>query len=273
MDMGWRKEAEQASAKVMQLAPNNARSHVTQAMLTYRSKEPDLGLPAIERAEQLAPQNNEYLSLHAAMLMKAAKIAEAEAILRTLVARVPNEPRYRLALAQALARSSKAEESKALLRTLQTELPSSVEVAYESGLLAEKEGDLAEAMRQFSRAVALDSGYDNVLFCLGRVAIKQGRVQEGKEFQKRFQTMDTHTSQFETALNRLRDRPDDVALHAQLAKAYLTSNELPQAILELRRVLELRPKDTQARHDLSVALTKHGRLTEARNLAGTSAHL
>jgi Flp pilus assembly protein TadD len=270
MDMGWRKEAEEASARVLKLAPNNARSHITRAILYYRSNEPALGLPPIEQAERLAPENSEPVSLHATILMKNGQAAEAEALLRKLVERAPQEPQFRLALAQALARNGNREEAEALLRALQTEQPDSVEVAYESGLLAEKRGDLSEAARQFQKAVALDASHGNVLFCLGRVAIKQGRTEEGKALQKRFKVMDGHAHEFETALNGIRTRPNDPALHRQLAQAYLANNELPQAILELRRVLELRPNDAQTRRDLAAALNQHGRITEARRLAGNT---
>ncbi|MDW8207204.1 MAG: tetratricopeptide repeat protein [Chloroherpetonaceae bacterium] len=267
IQMGWRREAEQASARAFQLAPDDARSYVTRAILHYRSNEPALGLPDVEKARQLAPNNPEYLNLHATILMKDGQVGRAEAVLRDLVARAPQEPRHRILLAQALARNRKPDEAEALLRALQSEVPDSVEIAYELGLMAEKRGDLVEAARQLERAAALDPGYGNVLFCLGRVAIKQGRAGEGRALQKRFQVMDSRATTFETTLNRLRTRPNDPELHRQLARIYLADNELPQAILELRRVLQLRPHDTQACRELITALQRHGRITEARQLA------
>lgn len=270
LDMGWRKEAEQASAQALLLAPNNAHSHVTRALLHYRSNEPAHGLPDIRRAQQLAPDNREYVSLQAAMLMKAHKAPEAEAVLRKLIERFPQEPQYRLTLAQVLARNGKAAEAEALLRVLHSEMPESAEVSYEAGLLAEKRGDITEAALLFEKAAKLDPGHDNVLFCLGRVEIKQGRATEGRTLQRRFQTMDSHTTNFEITLNRLRTRPDDPELHRKLAQVYLADKEFPQAILELRRVLELRPGNMQARGELVTALNKHGRITEARQLAQTT---
>lgn len=270
INMGWRKEAEQASAHALRLAPEDARSYVTRAILHYRSNEPALGLPDVMRARRLAPQNHAYLNLHATILIKAGQAEAAETVARELAARAPEEPKHRLLLAMALVRGGKVAEGEALLRALQAEMPNSAEAAYETGLLAEKRGDLAEAERQFERAASLDSGYGNVLFCLGRIYVKQGRAEEGRALQKQFKTMDAHASDFETALNRLRSRPDDPKLHHQLAKIYLADKELPQAILELRRVLELRPHDKQAQRDLITALKQHGRLTEAQRLTVAS---
>ena len=59
-------------------------------------------------------------------------------------------------------------------------------------------------------------------------------------------------------------RPQDPALHHRLAGFHLQSGELPQAVVELRRVLALRPDDRRAQQELAAALKRQGRFTEAR---------
>jgi tetratricopeptide (TPR) repeat protein len=270
LDLGWRHEAGKASDRVLQLAPNDPRSLVTRALLYYRSKDPTLGLASIEAAERLNPANREFVSLHATILLKALRFAEAEAEMRRSLTQDLSRSADRLVLAQALLGQRKLVEAAAALRQVQQQEPDSAEAAYGLGIIAQKQGDLPEATRQFQRAAARDAQYSNVLWQLGRLYIQQGRGEEGRKMVRMYETLDANASAFETALSRLESRPDNADLHAQLAQSHLGADELPQAIVEFRRVLELRPNDARARQGLITALTRHGRVTEARRLASPS---
>jgi Flp pilus assembly protein TadD len=136
--------------------------------------------------------------------------------------------------------------------------------------MAEKRGDLPEATRQLERAAAMDAQYSHVLWHLGRIYLRQGRTEEGQKLLKRFRKMDANTGAYETALLQLSGRPNDPALHYTIAGFHLAADELPQAVVELRRVLELKPGDARARQDLIAALRRQGRLSEARHLSAAA---
>jgi len=270
LDLGWRREAAQASDRALQLAPKDARSYVTRALRYYYSSEPALGLKPIQEARRLDPANTALANLHAAILIKTFRFPQAEAILRKTLERDPQNVSDRLALAQALLGEGKAQEAYTELSPVQQQAPDNLDVAFELGVLAEKRGDVAEATRQFERVAAADKHYSNVLWHLGKLYIRQGRAAEGQKLLKTYQTLDLNTHGYETALIRLESRPNDAGLHYQLAQFHLDAEEFPQAIVELRRVLLLRPGDARARQALIAALTRHGRVTEAQRLAAAS---
>lgn len=269
LDLGWKHEAEMASRKASARAPRNPRCYVARALLAYRSNDPAAGLPAIEAAERLEPANSGLANLHAGLLLKALRFRDAEETLRRTLKKTPQSMENRLALAQALLGQNKTSEATAVLRTLQQQEPDSVEAAYQLGVLAEQKHDRSEAARQFEKAAAIDAQYSNVMWHLGRLYIEQGRVEEGRRLLKLFARMDANASDFETLLKRLETRPDDADLHYRLAQSHRTADELPQAIVELRRVLQLQPTHSSARRDLAAVLTRAGRATEARAVALT----
>jgi len=266
LDLGWRPEARQASERALRLAPDDPRSHVARALFYYRSEDAALGVKAIEAARRLAPERTEYIHLHASLLLKARRSAEAEATIRQALARDPSRPSDNLLLAQALLAQDRQQEAAAVLQNILQSHPDDIDARYHLGLLAQKRGDVAEATRYMERVAAQDRGYSNTLWILGRLYVQQGREAEGRELLQTFKTMEERTGRFETLLSRLRTRPDDPGLHHQLARQRLAADELPQAIVELRRTLELRPHDARARADLIAALKRHGRRTEAAQL-------
>lgn len=272
LDLGWRREAKDASDRALRLGPKEPRCLVTRAVLHYRSSDPELGLPAVEAAQRAMPGKPEHAHLRAAILIKSRRYAEAEVEMRRALAQDPAHLENRLALAQALLRLGRAEEAAAQFREAQRRDPGNSEAAYELGALAEKQGNLPEAEQQFRRVAAVEMQYSNVLWRLGRVLMRQGRAEEGQKLVKMFQKMDRATSAYETLLSRLLTQPDDPSLHTRLAKHHREAGELPEAIVELRRVLELKPSDSPARRDLSAALQQQGRLTEARELRASASH-
>ncbi len=270
LDLGWKREAEAASRKALVRAPRNPRCFVARALLAYRSSDPAAGLPAIETAERLEPTNLGLANLHASLLLKSLRWRDAEEKLRRMLKKDAQSKENRLALVQALLGQSKTAEATGILRTLQQEAPDNAEVACQLGLLAQQKHDLPEETRQFEKAAAIDPQYSNVTWQLGSLYLRQGRAEEGRRLLKLFARMDANTSDFETLLKRLETRPDDAGLHYRLARAHQAADELPQAIVEFRRVLQLQPAHTAARKDLAVVLAHAGRSTEAR--AVTLAH-
>jgi Flp pilus assembly protein TadD len=264
LDLGWRREAGRAAEAAVKRAPRDPRVLVARAIFFYRSREPALGLPIVAAALRLDPENPSIRHLQASMLLKAARYREAETKLRRTLSQHPHDIESRVALGRALLGQERAAEADAQWRAVQEQQPENVEAAYERGVLAAREGRLEEATRQLARAAARDAQYSNVLWHLGRLYVRQGRREEGRSLLATFRTMDARTSAFETTLARLEARPDDPALHARLARFRQEAGEWPYAIVEWRRVLELRPNDRAARRELAAALRRQGRLTESR---------
>ncbi len=268
LDLGWRGDADRASKQAVTLASSSSRSQTARAIFYYRSASPELAIPFIAEARLRDPANPGLADLQESILIKARKFDAAEIEARKTLASTPQNTATELALAHALLGQNKNSDAETVLREIQRHDPTNVEAAYELGSLGETNGNVGEAERQFAAAAKLDPGFNNVLWRLGRIYCKQGHASEGRKLLLTFETMEKNTSDYETAQSRLRARPDDEAIHYQLAKHHLAAEEFPQAIVELRRVLELHPQEAAARSDLLHALNHQGRVTEARELAG-----
>jgi cytochrome c-type biogenesis protein CcmH/NrfG len=267
LDLGWKAEAAEASEYALRLAPRDPRVHIARALFFYRSNEPTVGLQHIDRARQLDPSMPALINLHTTILLKALRFAEAEALIRKSLDKPPHPIASLLLLAQALLGQDKTQEAVALFQEVQQREPQNVEAAYQLGVIAHRQNNLAEAARQLETAARIDSQYSNVLWHLGRIYREQGREEEGSKLMRVFKKMDENTLAFETALARLQSRPNNPEVHYRLAQFRLSADELPQAIVELRRTLQLRPGHLKARRDLIEALRRHGRVTESRKLA------
>ena len=76
--------------------------------------------------------------------------------------------------------------------------------------------------------------------------------------------MQRNTGALDSLTSQMDERPGDLKLHWQLAMRYLAADEYPKAIVELRAVAQFQPEDKDVRRALTIALTKAGRVTEAR---------
>lgn len=267
LDLGWWREAADASAAAIQRAPANPRAQVARAVVLYRSPAPAAAIPFARQAVRLAPDRPEYQNLLATILIKSRQFAEAEAVLRPALAKDPADRSNHLALASALVKQNRLPEAEAEYREILKREPAQMDAVYGLADVAEVQGRLDDAIRHFEEIARRDVSYANVAWRLGRLDMKRGRKKEGADLIATYKKMEAATSTYENALTRLRSRPQDAGLHLTLAQCHLDVGELPQAIAEFRRVLEMRPKDMAARRDLARALAAAGRKTEAATIA------
>lgn len=270
LDIGWRYEAAKTSDSLLRLAPQDSRSHVTKALLEYRSNEPKQAIAPIETARRLDQQSLPLVHLHASILLKAMQYVEAEKVLSVARANHPKEKSLTIAYAQSLIGLKRSQEAEILFQTLQAEDPKNVEAAFHLATLALNRNDFETARKQFEKVTELDSQYGNSMFQLGRIYIQQGKKEEGLRLQKLYRESDAITNEFETALTRLISQPNNPDLHLTVGRSRLLAEEYPQAIVEFKRTLQLRPSDAEARKLLIEALEAMGRQTEALQLQKTA---
>src|SRR5205807_10343083 len=72
-----------------------------------------------------------------------------------------------------------------------------------------------------------------------------------------------NTSRMIAALQKkVKQSPQDASAHYALAHAYFTNEQFPEGETELKRVLELEPKNTKAEMDLGATFLTQGRAKE-----------
>jgi len=268
LSLGWRHDAVKASDRLMKIAPHHPRCLQARAMIHYRSNEPHRALKYIEEARRLDPANLQLVNLHATILIKARKPAQAEAVIRQLTDRGAPTTSDRLLLVQTLLMQRRNKEVEAMLRDMLAKEPDNLEVLYQLGAVLHRQRRHAEAAPLLEQVAERNAQYSKVLWFLGQNYLQTGRREEGLRLMRMFREMDANHEAYMTTLLRIEAFPTNPDLHYRKAQFHLAEeSELPEAIVELRRVLELRPGDVRARRDLADALKRSGRLTEYRRLA------
>ena len=271
LDLGWWREAQRESDAVLVLAWADPRAHIARALLFYQSTVPERGLAPAERARQIQPENLQFANIHATILLKCHRFAQAEAVARQALARDPARPENRLALGSALLGQNKDAEAGALYQEMWQQQPDSPEAAYELGVLAYKQNRAEDALRFLEPLARQDIGYSKTAWYLGNLYRKLGRAAEGNKLLQTYQTLNANDEDYEVALKRLRSHPDAADLHSKLAQMHADAAELPQAIVEWQRAQKLSPGDASIRKSLAQALRRHGRVAEAQQLAALPA--
>jgi len=108
-------------------------------------------------------------------------------------------------------------------------------------------GRYDEAAAHFEKALQIDSNFYDGLVGMGVTRAVQGRLPEAIQY-------------FQTAI---RAQPHAPKAHVQLAAALWKQNQDEAALEEMRRALQLAPKDGDIRADFGLALALANKLPEA----------
>ncbi len=203
---------------------------------------------AFEQAIHLAPESCDAEFNLASLQLKLSRFAEAEAHLRAVLQRCPNDASTHSALGVALAGT----------------------------------GDSSAAERQFERALSIDGSDFTALYHLGESAIASGELDRAIDLLQRGSAqrpddVDTRerlamafaqSGRTNEALSQLQAAekiaPADASVHSLLSQVLASSGSLAGAIDEQTRALRLQPKDADGWNNLGVLEARSGRTAAAR---------
>ncbi|MBK8856988.1 MAG: tetratricopeptide repeat protein [Opitutaceae bacterium] len=137
-----------------------------------------------------------------------------------------------------------------------TKCPESARARLNLGVELQRLGQRKEALRQFERAAALQTGYVSAHYHWGATLLEEGRVEEA-------------LVQLEIAV-RLGPAHADAQL--ALGNALVRARRPAEAVPHFERTLELRPA-ADAHYNLAVALLELGRTAEAEQQLGAAVRL
>jgi tetratricopeptide (TPR) repeat protein len=213
--------------------------------------------------------------------LRRAEYRDAIASLRRAAATAPDE-RSSLVEAAGLAQEGRHLEAERALRAIVTEWPESAVARWWLGRVCENVNKIADARREYARVVSVAlTGRASIQASIGRLAFAEGDFAAATEaFAERLRLMpnspvahkdlaSVHLAQDRTkaALEEfgavVAIDPRDAEAYAAIGRIHLDAGLHAEAVLALRRALDLRPALYEARYALALALKQIGRRDEA----------
>jgi predicted Zn-dependent protease len=194
--------------------PKSARLQTLLGVLHTRAERRDQAEAAFKQAEQLAPEAGFGRVGLAVAMMESGAVDDAIKLLREQTRRTPNDSRVNLTLAQALLQkdSSPAElrEAQALLRSVIARQPDNARAYALLGKLYLRREETAKAGQVLQTAIHLEPADRNSTYQLMTVYRKQGRIKEAAALQTKVQQLldDERAADVEAARFRLVRAPE-----------------------------------------------------------------
>jgi tetratricopeptide (TPR) repeat protein len=180
-------------------------------------------------------------------LIKAGRGGEAEAVVRELLRRHPNNPELHVYLGYALYEQKELVEAVQAYRRAIHLRPDFPEAYYNLGNALRAQKELVEAVQAYRKAIQLRPDYPEAYVNLGAALAAQKELVEA-------------VKAFRRAIDL---RPEYASAYNGLGSALRAQKELVEAVQAFRRAIQLRPDFAQAHCNLGHALREQGRFPEA----------
>jgi tetratricopeptide (TPR) repeat protein len=218
--------------EMAQAAPKDPRAGWYQANSLVRLGRPREALKALERVQELQPDNREARLLSAILLYDEGDTTGARTQLKAVLETYPDDRETLFRLGVLEERQGNTEEALRWFRRLIRLHPDDALALNYAGYMCADAGIELETARQWiERAVALDEGNGAYIDSYGWVLYRLERFEEAVE-------------QLERA-EKLLPEEEEILLH--LAYAYRAVGRTDSAIEVLRRVLDLNPQSRKAK--------------------------
>lgn len=255
---------------------NDQRLFVLLATQAYmRFQYPQMEMAATEGLKRW-PRDIVLMTLLSEANRLQGQLSEAESQLKRIQA-VATEPRAKTACWTGLARlllnekwsKPRYAEAEQAARKALGITPGDMDARYWLGRALELQGHWKEAIPPYEAVLRQDPQFEQVAFYLGRLYQRTGEKAKrtaGERLLAGYRRQITESERYRDARDVVWQHPERPEAHRKMGQEYLKVGQLPQAIVELRYALRMRPGDTEARKLLLQALEKSGRRTEAKKL-------
>jgi tetratricopeptide (TPR) repeat protein len=257
-------EAEALYLAALRGLPDHAGAHHNLGILLAQKGRPDLGVPYLKRASEIAPGQVQHHISYAEALFAAGRGPEAKQVLEAagarglsaaalqqawnrMAARPDSETARLLQEAVRFHRDGALEEAAAAYRRILERHPNQAEVRCNLGTVLKSSGDLSGAKAAFEQAMALAPGLVNAPFNLGNLHREQG-------------DWEAAAASYRMALG-IKPFPEG---HNNLGSVLLAMGRTEEAIVSFRQALALKPEFAAGHNNLGNALRQAGRAGEAR---------
>lgn len=260
--LGWSRDAEALLATARRRTPLDPGVRLALAMLHVQNGRVREAESELRAAARSSPDGDRVESLLANVFAMTSRPAEALAAARRALAGRPNEPEYLIQLGELLLQergAARVAEADALFRRALERAPGNARVWSGLARALRRQGRPREAEEILAPLCARPRPDPSLLREWGGVLTELGQTGRGREALARATAREREVARLERARIRLSGNPGSPAARRDLGVLYLEHGDAPRAIAELRRYLEARPTDAEARQVLRRALRAAGR--------------
>jgi tetratricopeptide (TPR) repeat protein len=255
-----------AMREVLSRADRDARAHPDDAAavgglgrVLHAWEQWDDAHDVYAHASALAPRTFEWQYLDACVLQRLALHGEAAARLRSAIAIAPDYLPARVKLAESLLETGHIDESRTLFQALIGEAAAEPAARFGLGRLAALDGNHAEAVASFERALALFPEWGTANYALALSLRALGRREEaGRAIERQAQYGTRWPAVDDPVLARVASERDDGTSRLRRAQGLADAGDLAGAIAENEAALARDPSLSVAHERL---VTLYGRVS------------
>ena len=273
VELNWLQPARPLLEMSLKLAPNSTVGQMEMAHYMFQTGNPDQAISRMQAVHRKAPDDAVAANLLGQYYLATHNYPAAETVLRETLRLRPSDSDLQVELAFVLMQQNRPEflpETVALLKGVIASGRRQVEAYTWLGRIYENQNRSEESIASYQNAVRLQPAFENVSMALGRLYMRHGKKQEGERLVHFYQEIKQNSADYSFARELLAQHPNDASAHAKVAAWHMRLKEYPNAVIEWKRVLELRPGDASARQQLITTLSAMGRVTEARQLRASA---
>ncbi|HLV80322.1 MAG TPA: tetratricopeptide repeat protein [Chthonomonadaceae bacterium] len=273
LQLGWLPEARARLVQGARVAPNDVRVFLILATQAYmRFMYPQMEQAASEGLRRW-PDNVRLTTILSEAERLQGHLPQAESLLRHAIAAAKNRSQREADLvgfAHLLLdkgwKPPRYQEAEQAARAALKLAPSDPEAHYWLGRALQLQGRDAQAIPEYAFTARQNPRFETVALYLGRLYVRSSNTAlraRGTSLLALYDHEQSVADHLDVARTALREHPEQPEPHAKMAAVYMETNQIPEAIVELRRVLRMRPQDKKTRSLLVRALKAVGRNTEA----------
>jgi tetratricopeptide (TPR) repeat protein len=258
LSLEWYAQAEPLFGRALQIAPDDPRAIIGQVSYWYIVNTPRKSIARLQQALRKHPENDQFWHALAENHLSLSEYAQAEQAARRGLQANPQNLPLRKELAQILLATGRLPEAEAALRQVLQERPGDLDSVYLLGTAIEQQGRTSEAQHLYETIANVPGEPNPALYRLGRLYLRQGRQAEGKALLARHEQAKQRQESANDLLQRLW-KHDTAADHYAVAILYQHRKDIPRAIIEAERTLELAPQHRSAKRLLQQLSRQEGK--------------
>ena len=235
-------EADAALTAWAAAEPDNTTALLLRGKLQEQRHDPEGPAVAYHRILELDPDHDEARLRLATVLLERFYGEEALGHLEVLRRRLPDNADVTVLWAVALGLQGRTAEARAALDAAIAARPNHPRALAERARYAASDGDNAAALDDFARAVRLDPGNMTVRHQYAQALLRAGRPADADRERAAIERLRTDLERMnELIAGPLQTRPNDPAVHYQIAVIALRSGQPDEALRWLQSALKVDP--------------------------------